>query len=88
MKKSISKDLSIVRRADISSRRKKPSLKKQEPQALQTWQNEPIKEVDPKEAGINLSRMHKRLADPDADPMGTSVAGLAIAVYPQNKPQS
>ena len=27
-------------------------------------------------------------ADPDADPMGTSVAGLAIAVYPQNKPQS
>ncbi len=29
-----------------------------------------------------------KLADPDADPMGTSVAGLAIAVYPQNKPQS
>ena len=29
-----------------------------------------------------------KLADPDAEPMGTSVAGLAIAVYPQNKPQS
>ena len=27
-------------------------------------------------------------ADPDPEPMGPSVAGLAIAVYPQNKPQS